>query len=279
MHIRQLFHVFQAVLARSHLWIIPLLILAGCVALPIPQAVPVSEPAEAMAAETAEVAYLTIEGSHGPEWHLRATDAKIIGGYGKENWGNLAYSGQNVVSVDGWAEVNVNSDANEGTMVATFTGTIRPAKDKEYTGEIRLEFDVFATEDAPAWREGGAADFIMIHGDTGQEAPLVPAVGCYLCTWGTGKLFVDDELVHEAFSHFMWTSIIRDENEVVWADEARTTHYTPVKPDQGIVARPAESQLHFVFLDPRVQDPDNYPPMAWFLKVDFDKVEDLSPKP
>lgn len=254
------------------------LLLAACT-VTIPTPVPTVDEAAEVAAEPTEMGYLTFEGGHSPEWHLRATDAKIIGGYGKENWGNLAYSGQGVVAVDGEAEAQVNSESDEGTIVTTFTGTIRPTKDREFTGVIRLEFDVLGGEGAPPWREGGASDFIMIHGDTGQEAPLVPAVACYLCTWGTGKLFVDDELVYEAISHFMWTPIIRDENQVVWADEARTTIYTPMEPGKGIIARPTESQLHFVFFDPRVPDPDNYPPMGWFLKVNFDQVEDLSAEP
>jgi len=251
------------------------LFLVACTAA-IPYPAPTADEAAEVSAELTEETYLTFEGSHSPEWHLRATEAKIIGGYGKENWGNLAYSGDGVVAVDGEAEIQVNSESDEGSMVATFTGTIRPTKEQEFTGVIRLEFDVSSGEGAPPWREGGASDFIMIHGDTGQEAPLVPAVTCYLCTWGAGKLFVDDELVHEAISHFMWTPIIRDENQVVWADEERTTTYTPAEPGKGITARPTESQLHFVFFDPRVPDPDNYPPMGWFLKVNFDQVEDLS---
>lgn len=225
------------------------------------------------------IPYLAFHGIHGHEWHLQATEAWIIGGYGKDNWGNLAYSGQGVVNVKGEADVQVNTDNDEGLMIATFTGTIRPTKDQEFTGEIRLEFDVQTGNGAPPWREGGSADFIMIHGNTTQEAPLVPAVPCYLCTWGTGKLFVDDKLVHEALGHFMWTPTIRDEDQVVWADEAQTTSYTPLDPDQGIIARPTESQLHFVFFDPRVPDPDNFPPMGWFLKVNFDHVEDLSAEP
>lgn len=226
-----------------------------------------------------ETTYLTFEGSHGHDWTLQATEAKIIGGYGKEDWGNLSYSGENVVAVDGEAVVQVNSESDKGTMVATFTGTIRPTKDKEYSGEIKLEFNVVDGEGAPPWRESGSADFIMIHGATGQEAPLVPSVTCYLCTWGAGKLFVDDELVHEAMGHFMWTPTIRDENQVVWADEARTTNYIPMESDKGIIAQPKTSQLHFVFFDPRVSDPDNYPPMSWFLKVNFDQVEDMSAEP
>lgn len=223
-----------------------------------------------------EVDYLTFEGSHSHDWHLQAKEAKIIGGYGKEDWGNLSYSGQNVVAVEGSAEVQVNSTSDKGTMVASFDGTIHPTKEKEFSGRIRLEFDIVNSEGAAPWREGGAADFIMIHGDTGQEAPLVPTVSCYLCTWGTGKLFVDDELVHEAMGHFMWTPTIRDENQVVWADEEQTATYVPVESDKGIISQPLNSQLHFVFFDPRVPDPDNFPPMSWFLKVNFDHVDDVS---
>lgn len=254
------------------------LTLAACT-VTIPDSASTVDEAAEVSTESTEMAYLTFDGSHGSDWHLRATEAKIIGGYGKENWGNLAYGGQGVVAVDGEAEVQVNSESDEGTMVATFTGTIRPTKDQEFSGVIRLEFDVLVGEDAAPWRESGASDFIMIHGDSGQEPPLVPKVSCYLCTWGTGKLFVDDELVHEAISHFMWTPTIRDENQIVWADEARTAAYTPAEPGNGIIARPTESQVHFVFFDPRVPDPDNYPPMGWFLKVNFDQVEDLSAEP
>ena len=88
-------------------------------------------------------------------------------------------------------------------------GTIKPEAGKSYTGDIRMEYSQF-DEGSDFW-EGGIADFVWLHGNTGQEAPVMPKVRTMLGSWGPADVYVNDELIYEGLvGHMMYTEGSRD---------------------------------------------------------------------
>ena len=166
-------------------------------------------------------------GDHGSFWHLRATRPWLVGGYGH----NFEYGGQNVGEVNGEAEILLDVEANTGTAVVTFTGTVNPEQGVSYIGEIRIVYNITPRTDAPPFQEGGAADFVFMHGDTGQGPPIMPKLRAFLASWSSLQVFVDDQMVYGEDvmeGHIMYTERVRDEaTRAIYADAARTSFYSP----------------------------------------------------
>jgi hypothetical protein len=217
---------------------------------------------------------LGFEGEHDPVWHLEATSPLLIGGYGD----NFNYAGDMTVPYEGEAEVLLDAEQDTGTMVATFTGTINPEKDKTYTGEIKLVYNVTPT-DGPAFWEGGVADFIFLHGDTGQGPPVMPKIRSFASAWGPADLYVDDQLIYEGLDgHMMFTERSRDVTTLaIYADDTRTSFYSPMEPSKGFIAAPDERELHFV-AHSTVPDENNFPPDSVWIHLNFQDVTEL-PEP
>ncbi len=229
--------------------------------------VPVSTVVAEGAAE--EVDYMTFRGSHEAEWQLRATDPLLIGGYGD----NFVYDGEAVVPVDGQATVDVNVEEDTGTMEAVFNGTIRPEKDVSYTGEIRIVYDEF--EAGSDFWEGGIADFVYLHGDTGQEAPVMPKVRSYLASWGPADIYVDGELIYEDLvGHMMYTEGSRHAETYAIYNEDESGFYSPKEPANSSIAHPDGRELHFVA---HTVEPDsgNFPPHTVWIHLNFQSVEEM----
>jgi len=227
--------------------------------------------AEPTAAEpaAAEPAYLTFEGSHADNWKLEATDGLLIGGYGD----NFVYDGKTVVPVEGKAMVNVNTKTNQGTMTAEFNGTITPEAGKSYTGDIRLEYTKFA-EGSDFW-EGGVADYVYLHGDTGQEAPVMPKVRTDLGSWGPVNVYVNDELVYENLAgHMMYTEGSRDRSTYALYNSDKSGFFSPMDPSNSSIAAPDEMELHFV-AHTTESDSGNFPPHTVWLHLNFQNVTEL----
>ena len=217
-----------------------------------------------------EVDYMTTEGSHGDVWKLEATDPLLIGGYGD----NFVYDGETVVPLEGKATVNVNGKKNEGSMIAEFYGTITPEAGVSYTGNIRIEYTEFS-EGSDFW-EGGIADYVMLHGDTGQEAPVMPEVITPLASWGPANVYVDDEMVYENLvGHMMYTEGSRDRDTYAIYNQDKTGFYSPKDPGDSSIAHPDEMELHFVA---HTVDPDtgNFPPHTIWLHLNYLTVIDNS---
>lgn len=218
----------------------------------------------------AQGGYLEFEGEHGPIWNLKATDGRLIGGYGD----NFNYDGSKVVAISGEAEVLLDVDKDTGIATATFTGTINPEKDKTYTGEIKLVYNKFVGT-AP-FHEGGVADFVYVHGDSGQGAPVMPKIRTFLGTWGPVEMYINGELVYPNLDgHVMLTERSRDlATNAIYANAERTAFYSPMEPSKGYIAAPDEWELHFV-AHSTVEDPNNFPPHSVWIHLNFATVQEL----
>jgi hypothetical protein len=214
--------------------------------------------------------YKSFEGDHGPEWTLEASEPLLIGGYGD----NFAYDGKNVTPVDGTATVEVNTAQDTGSMEVVFNGTIRPEKEVSYSGEIRLVYEEFSGAGSD-FKEGGITDFVYLHGDSGQEAPVMPTVRTYLASWGPVDIYVDGEKVYEQLvGHMMLTEAARDQETYAIYDESGEGYYSPKEPGDFSIAQPDRRTLHFVAHTTK-QDPDNFPPHTVWLHLNFQDVEEM----
>lgn len=215
------------------------------------------------------VDYLTIEGKHKNVWKLKATNGLLIGGYGN----NFVYDGKAVSPIGGNATVDVDAKKNTGLIEVVFNGTINPEKGKTYTGEIKLVYEKFI-EGSDFW-EGGIADFVLLHGDTGQEAPVMPKIKTYLASWGPVDVFVDGELIYDNLAgHMMYTEGSRDSNTYAIYKNDRSGFYSPMNKSDSSIAHPDKKEIHFVA---HSNDPDegNFPPHTVWIHLNFQNVQDL----
>ncbi len=223
-------------------------------------------------AVAAQEDYLAFEGQHDPVWSLKASDGLLIGGYGD----NFSYDGSRVVAIGGEAEVLVDVDLDTCTASATFTGTINPEKDKTYGGEIKLVYNQFMG--MMPFQEGGVADFVYVHGDTGQGPPVMPKLRTFLGSWGLVDVYVNGELVYQGLDgHVMLTARSRDlTTYAIYANADRTAFYSPMDPSKGYIVAPDEWELHFT-AHSDVEDANNFPPHTVWIHLNFGTVEELPP--
>lgn len=210
------------------------------------------------------------EGSHAPVWQLQAESPLLIGGYGD----NFNYDGSQVIPMFGKAKVILDTARDGGAMIVKVKGTINPEKGKTYTGDITLHYSI--TKGGPAFREGGVADFIYLHGDTKQGPPVMPKVRSFLAAWGTADIYVNDELIYKGLDgHMMYTERSRDPKTRAIYNKDRSGFYSHKEPANGSVVDPNGRELHFVAHSMK-KDKGNFPPHSVWLHLNFEKVSDLS---
>jgi hypothetical protein len=210
------------------------------------------------------------EGEHPPIWDLKAKKPFLIGGYGD----NFNYDGSRVSPLLGKARVIVDAVKDSGTMVVSLKGTINPEKGKTYTGKIKMYYTI--EKGGPAFREGGVADFIYLHGDTKQGPPVMPKVRTYVGSWGRADVYVNDELVYKGLDgHMMYTERSRDVQTKAIYNKDKSGFYSHKDPANSSIAAPQEAELHFVAHSEK-KDTGNFPPHSVWIHVNFERVKDKS---
>ncbi len=210
-------------------------------------------------------------GTHDAVWQLTGNQPYLIGGYGD----NFSYSGEKVKKVTGEAKILLDAEQDIGIMVATFNGTINPEQAKTYTGEIKLVYTVLPRK-GPPFFEGGVADFIYLHGDTGQGPPVMPKVRTFLGAWSPVDICVNGKLVYKDLDgHMMYTERSRDpKTQAIYADASKKTYYNPKRRDRSYIVDPDGKELHFV-AHSKVKDPNNFPPHTVWIHLNFEKVKEV----
>ena len=136
------------------------------------------------------------------KWRLEATGVRIIGGYGN----NFAYDGANVRWLDGKAEIELDPNNGTGRIVIEVettreSGPIRYSKDTNWSGTIRIVQRLNTRE-----MEGARiVEDQILHGDSGNEAPVMPTIYNYFATWGPSKIWVNGEEVVSCSAEHTWT--------------------------------------------------------------------------
>jgi hypothetical protein len=209
------------------------------------------------------------DAAHGV-WRMRATGARIIGGYGQ----NFAYNGENVRALDGQAEVTLNTADGTGMVEITVrttreSGPIRFSADQSFEGEIRLVQQLNTAQSDMARIE----QEVWLHGDTGNEAPVMPTIFNYFATWGPSKIFVNgEEVVPMIGGHSMLSE--RARNAAGQIVSASGQMYSPMAPTKTGFTDRSENEFHFVAHTTQ-PDANNFPPHTAWIHLQFEDVEVL----
>jgi len=225
----------------------------------------------------ATISLVAIFGAHdysAGAWSLKAQNALVIGGYSD----NFDYSGENVRPLIGTATVDVDSTADWGTVVAHVrttleSGPIRFAKEESISGDVTIVMSDFREEDGSPYMEGGIAEYLWLHGDTGQGASVMPQQFTFLAGWGSVDVYVNGKLRYPNLEgHFMYTEEARrgaEDGYRVMRDDG--TVYSPNLTDKTGFTNPSGGELHIVVHSPDA-DPGNFPPQAQWLHLNFADV-------
>lgn len=213
--------------------------------------------------QTAEV-----DGFEG-QWEIRATGARIIGGYGQ----NFAYDGANVRDLAGFAEASVNTETGMGEVTIEVrttpeSGPIRFSNGQSFEGTIRIvqRLNTQQMEQARVVEEA------WLHGDTGNEAPVMPNIFNYFATWGPASITVDgEEVVPMIGSHTMFSEQARGpDGQIAKGGQV----YSPMVTDKTGFTNPRETEFHFV-AHTTEPDENNFPPHTGWIHLHFSDVQVL----
>lgn len=234
----------------------------------------------------------TVELDFGPEFHIQASQVQLIGGYGD----NMDYSGDNVQPGEGSAELHLDAEGNVGSIVASFTvGRFNPSKDIDLeNATVTLIFPLFGFPpgvDMPEYMEGGIADNVELHGDSGNEAPILPNVNNAVASWGPVLVFINGEQLMGAetmmgmpnpmgafLGHMMYTDVVRDPDTEGVFNSDGSGPYSPMDPGNGSVVSGSISLLHLIVRS-EVEDTDNFPGFDFFLHVNFEVTSEAAAMP
>ena len=203
-------------------------------------------------------------------WRLEATGVRIVGGYGQ----NFAYNGENVRWLDGKAEIEVDASSGTARIVIEVettneSGPIRYSKDDSWSGKIRIVQQLSTSQMEGARIEEG----LMLHGDTGNEAPVMPNIYNYFATWGPSKIWVNgEEVVSMVGSHTMFSEQARGQNGRI--ENSSGAVYSPMAQVKTGFVNSNETEFHFV-AHTMQPDQNNFPPHTAWIHLHFSNVRVL----
>lgn len=213
--------------------------------------------------------------NHGPRktalhgaWKIEATGARIIGGYGD----NFAYKGDNVRPLNGSATMTVDAEAGKAMLeinveTTDASGPIRFSADKSFSGKIRIVQKLDTSKMAKARIE----EDVFLHGDTGNEAPVMPTLYNYFATWGPAKIFVNgEEAVPMIGSHTMFSERSRGEDGAIVNPCGAA--YSPMGKMKKGFTDPKHTEFHFVAHTTK-PDKNNFPPHTAWIHLNFSDVK------
>ncbi len=209
-------------------------------------------------------------------WVLKADRPIVIGGYGD----NFDYTGKTVRPLRGYATLDIDVERHTGTLEATLhttpssgplllnrkevtTSEGTPSVQEELLeGEIKLVFHIDA--------QTRLVENVWLHGDTGIEAPVLPDVFNWLAGWPMADLYVNGELRYQGLGgHFMFAEQLRREDGTIRRWDGL---YSMDTPDKSHYTIPGQWELHLMVMSMDEPDPQNFPPFARVLHVNFENI-------
>ncbi len=223
----------------------------------------------------ATIALIAVLGAHNYSdgaWSLRAQNALVIGGYSD----NFDYAGENVRPLIGTAVVDVDSSADVGTVAASVrttpeSGPLRLSKDESLEGDITIVMSEFF--EGARYMDGGIAEYLWLHGDTGRGTAMMPRQFTFLAGWGRVDIYVNGELRYPGMEgHFMYTEQARrgpEQGYRVMRDDGSV--YSPTLADKTRFTDPEKGELHII-VHSLYSDGENSPPQSQWLHLNFADV-------
>ncbi len=203
--------------------------------------------------------------------HAAAGNTWIVGGYGD----NFVYTGENYSPTDGFATIDVNEETKEGILVAQWdVGDWKYDDSKPpASGTMKVIWtDFFGQAD---FMDGGIAKDLLLHGDSGQEAPVLPTVYAYSAGWGSADVYLNDEMIYDdVVAHYMITDGTRDPgtHAVHTRDGVGIFVPAPKGGDSGDGFTYPDRVLTHVVVHTDELDPNNFPPFSMFMHINFENT-------
>jgi len=200
-------------------------------------------------------------------WKIQATGARIIGGYGN----NFAYNGENVRALKGSATMTVDREKGTARLEINLettpaSGAIRFSADKSWTGKIQIVQNI----DTGKMKKARIAQEIFLHGDTGNEAPVMPKIYNYFATWGPSSIRVNgEEVIAMIGGHTMFSERARGPDGKI--ARASGEVYSPMSQDKSGFTDAKGTEFHFVAHTTK-PDPKNFPPHSGWIHLHFSDV-------
>lgn len=203
-------------------------------------------------------------------FHAIGSNAWIVGGLGN----NFVYDGKNYTKTNGFVRIDVNNKTNEGIVVAEWD--VRNYKydvsKPTATGKMKVIWTNFS---GPAdFMDGGIANNLELHGDTGKEAPVLPTVWTYSAGWGTADVYLNDEKIYDdVVAHYMVTDGTRDPltHAVYKSDGKSIFKPKPMGGDSGDGLTFKDMIMtHVVVHTDKMAKGKNFPPFTMFMHINFE---------
>lgn len=226
----------------------------------------------------------------GPVWHLEASDPYVVGGYGD----NMVYDGSDIRHGTGAIEIHVDSDRDVGFISGWFqVPRFNPSADLDVenalVGFVQPLFGAPPGAPQPEYWEGGIAAGKHLHGDSGNEAPIIQSVNTPLATWGPVLVFLNGKQLMNPdkimgmenpmglyLGHMMYTEWNRDDQFRILKSDG-TCCYSPMSPGDAKVIDPDRFLVHMVARSD-TEDRNNFPAFDWFFHANFSTIRDAEPK-
>ncbi|RMF82836.1 MAG: hypothetical protein D6737_00450 [Chloroflexi bacterium] len=225
--------------------------------------------------------------------HLRGTMAQQIGEYPD----TMALDGVGVKNLDdGFFELHLDPENDTGLMFSRFSvDQYRLDADTVLNdAEITIIFPLFGSpvpEALADYWQGGIAEDIFLHGDTGQEAPIIPKVWSEVATWGPALVFIDGQQItgveqilgvpnrfDALFGHVMYSSNPRDAQTGFVPNASGDAPFSPARPaDYQPVVQEA-SVINMLVRSEEIDD-NAFPAFSLLLHFDFLDVVPIEPLP
>lgn len=199
---------------------------------------------------TSDVVYA----SHSTDLHVSGVaPAYQVGKYDSKN--RFCYDGSCIIHGTGKIDINLNPEANSGTIVATFSGSDGDWK------IVARKFKMIKTD-------------VNLHGATGGDVdpkmspPILPQVWTYVATWGPARVFHNGELAWMGPAHLMVTEEVRD------PETGKVDFKGPMKAKTypGSIYNKHAMQIHFV-AHPNEKPTKGYlPPFTKFVHLMYETV-------
>jgi len=173
-----------------------------------------------------------------------------------------------VIDIDAAAKTgtivaNVQTTPESGPLFVTQTVSVengvKKVTDEYLEGNIRFEMRV---GDAARFQQ-----FQWLHGNTGNEAPVMPNLFNFLAAWAPIDVYVNDELAYEGLSgHLMYSEQARRDDGSIRRDDG--TIYSPKLEDKSRFTVPGGRELHLI-AHSTTPDENNFPPQTRWIHLVF----------
>ena len=211
------------------------------------------------------------------EFHIRGHSVQAIGQYPD----SFSYDGSGVRAQEwGFFEIHVDAETDTGLMIARFHVDSHQLDAETLLEDsvITVVYPIFGlpTNTAPEYWEGGVADYLDLHGDSGSEAPVLPTLFNNFGSWGPSIVFVDGEqymgdaeflgeenVFGMTTGHTMFSEMVRNpETGEVFAEDGETI-FSPADPGNGSIYSDEITLLHVV-AHTDTRDQEAFPPFTMF---------------